>query len=107
MTFVEWYVRRGRLSLPALGRQYVLPLLALGLVAGITDSFRGDPPPASEGWSIWTYTGGPVSLTLLLVTLVPWVSATVAGAAGVIPGLSGDDVVAAEDVHDGDVSVLA
>lgn len=32
---------------------------------------------------------------------------TLAGAAGVMPGFSGDDAVAAEDVHDGDVSVLA
>ena len=78
VTFGQWYVRRGRLSLPALGWQYVLPLGSLGFIAGITDSFRGYPPPASEGWSIWTYTGGPVSLTLVLVTLVPWVSAIVA-----------------------------
>jgi flagellar hook-length control protein FliK len=35
------------------------------------------------------------------------VSSTVAGAAAVIPGLSGDRTVTAEEAHDGDVSVLA
>ena len=78
MTFAEWYVRRERLSLRDFGWQYVLPLGFLGAVAGITDSFRGYPPPASEGWSIWTYTGGPLGLAFLLVTLVPQVSALVA-----------------------------
>lgn len=34
-------------------------------------------------------------------------SSSVAGAAAVIPGLSGDRVVEADEVHDGDVSVLA
>ena len=48
------------------------------MVAGITDSYLGYPPAASEGWSIWTYTGGPLSLSLLLVALVPQVSAIVA-----------------------------
>ena len=78
MTFTEWYVRRGRLGLPGFWLQYVLPLGGLGMAAGITDSFLGYPPPASEGWSIWTYTGGPVSLSLLLIALVPQVSALVA-----------------------------
>ncbi|RBY93494.1 hypothetical protein DQ237_17985 [Blastococcus sp. TF02-8] len=78
MSFRDWYLPRGRLSRPDYVYRYVLPLAVLGTVGGITDSFLGFPPPAREGWSLWTYTGGPVSLCLLLAVLVPQVAALVA-----------------------------
>jgi uncharacterized membrane protein YhaH (DUF805 family) len=78
MSFTGWYLRRGRIPLQTWWMQYTLPLLGLGTVAGITDSYLGFPPPVNEGWSIYTYLGGPVSIAVGLVFLVPVVSACVA-----------------------------
>ena len=78
MSFSDWYVRRGRIDRQTWWLHYTLPLLALGALAGIADSTLGYPPPASEGWSIWTYTGGPLSLAVTLAFLVPSISSVVA-----------------------------
>jgi uncharacterized membrane protein YhaH (DUF805 family) len=78
MTFGQWYVRHGRITRRTWWLKYALPLAALGTSAGIVDALLGYPPPASEGWSIYTYLGGPVSIAVLLFTLVPSLSSSVA-----------------------------
>jgi uncharacterized membrane protein YhaH (DUF805 family) len=79
VSFSEWFVRRGRIDRPTWWLQYTLPLLALSTLAGIAESALGYvPPPASEGWSIYTYTGGPLSIAVCLAFLVPSISSVVA-----------------------------
>jgi uncharacterized membrane protein YhaH (DUF805 family) len=78
VSFTQWYLRRGRIDRRTWWLHYTLPLLLLGALAGIADSSLGYPPPAGEGWSIYTYTGGPLSLLVCLAFLVPSISSMVA-----------------------------
>src|SRR4051812_26526645 len=75
---MDWYVRRGRLSRRDLWGQYLVPLMLLTFVAALVDGQLGFPGPVTERWSILTYAGGPVSLGVMVLTLVPSVSSTVA-----------------------------
>ncbi|UOY01162.1 DUF805 domain-containing protein [Blastococcus sp. PRF04-17] len=78
MSFSRWYVRRGRIDRQTWWLHYTLPLMLLATLAGIADSSLGYPAPASEGWSIYTYTGGPLSLAVCLAFLAPSVTSIVA-----------------------------
>jgi uncharacterized membrane protein YhaH (DUF805 family) len=78
MGIQRWYVRRGRLSRRDLWGQYLVPLMLLTTVAALVDGQLGYPEPVTHHWSVFTYSGGPVSLVVLLLTIVPSVSSTVA-----------------------------
>ncbi|MCW2675949.1 MAG: conserved rane protein of unknown function [Modestobacter sp.] len=80
MTFGQWYLRRGRISRRTWWLHYTLPVGLLSLLGSLADaSFGfgdvarvGGPPPALEIGS-----GGPFSVLVLLLTVVPTVSSTV------------------------------
>lgn len=78
MTFGQWYVRRGRVTRRTWWLHYTLPLAIAASLAGLADSSLGYQHPAGEGWSIYTYTGGPLSVAILLLTMVPSLSSSVA-----------------------------
>ena len=77
MSFSQWFISRGRIDRRTWWLHYTVPLLLLGALAGIADSSLGYPRPADEGWSIDTYTGGPLSLLVCVAFLVPSISSIV------------------------------
>jgi uncharacterized membrane protein YhaH (DUF805 family) len=80
MTFGEWYVRRGRIPRRTFWLHYTLPLALLGILASVADASLGYqvfPTAPVESDSMYTYTGGPVSTLVSLLTLVPSISSTV------------------------------
>ena len=80
MTFGQWYLRRGRITRRTWWLHYTLPVTLLSLLGSLADaSFGfgdvvrfGDPPPALQVGS-----GGPFSVLVLLLTVVPTVSSLV------------------------------
>jgi uncharacterized membrane protein YhaH (DUF805 family) len=80
----SWYLRRGRIGRGTYWLQYVLPMALAGLAAAVADltlglawySTSSVADGSSFGYSA-TYSGGPISLLVSLVLLVPSVSAAV------------------------------
>jgi uncharacterized membrane protein YhaH (DUF805 family) len=79
MSFGEWYVRRGRIGRRTYWLHYTLPIVALGLLAGIADGALGYPglvsDPSQTGVIAWA--GGPLELAVMIFTLAPSITSQV------------------------------
>jgi uncharacterized membrane protein YhaH (DUF805 family) len=79
MSFGQWYVSRGRIPRRTFWLTYVLPLLAVQVLAGIADvalGFASTEPPSGDGF-VFSTTAGPIGLAVGLLTVVPSISSTV------------------------------
>lgn len=76
----EWYLRRGRITRLMWWVHYGVVITALSFLAGVADASLGYPAFSTpvEPVGVHDYVGGPLSLFVLLFTLVPWISSTVA-----------------------------
>ena len=79
MSFGQWYLRRGRITRRTWWLHYTLPLVGLGILAGIADGVLGYPglgstqPPTG----VVEWFGGPLSLAVAVFGFVPSVSSEV------------------------------
>ena len=76
MGFRQWYLRRGRIPRRTWWLHYTLPLAALGVLAQLADLSVGYDPAAQQGLYGWT--GGPMGTLVLIFSIVPSISSTVA-----------------------------
>ena len=79
MSFTEWYLRRGRITRRTWWLHYTLPLAGLALLAGIADGVLGYPGlfPAEPPASLVDQFGGPLSMLVLIFSVVPSIASTV------------------------------
>lgn len=80
MDFIDWYVRRGRITRRTWWLHYTLALAGLSLLATTADASLGYPgfalPEDPDG--VYEHVGGPLSVLIALFALVPSVSSSVA-----------------------------
>ncbi|SDF65065.1 DUF805 domain-containing protein [Klenkia brasiliensis] len=81
MSLGSWYLSRGRIDRPTFWLKYFLPLAVLGIVASVLDValFGGEATATttSTSASVSFDTGGPITLVVTLLTLVPSISSAV------------------------------
>ena len=79
MSFLQWYVRRGRIGRRTWWLQYFLPLAGLSLLAGVADGTLGYPGLVAEpgGYGLYAWAGGPLELVLIVFFVVPSISGQV------------------------------
>jgi uncharacterized membrane protein YhaH (DUF805 family) len=80
VTFGQWYLRRGRITRRTFWLHYTLPLAVLSLLASLADGVYGFADVATAGGSspaLAVGTGGPFSVLIALLTVVPTISSTV------------------------------
>jgi uncharacterized membrane protein YhaH (DUF805 family) len=79
MTFGQWYVRRGRITRRTYWLHYVVPILAVQVLAAIIDlalGFATTQPATGEGF-VFSSTAGPIGIIATLATIVPSVASQV------------------------------
>jgi uncharacterized membrane protein YhaH (DUF805 family) len=80
VSFIDWYLRRGRITRRTWWRHYTLAFVVLSLLATTADASMGFPgfvlPENPSG--VYERVGGPFSLLIGLFTLVPSISSSVA-----------------------------